>query len=55
MEAKSEQTLECAKCNTVASDDTKERPECGQPWSDETKRHVSVSIKMPEGLGGGVL
>jgi RNA polymerase subunit RPABC4/transcription elongation factor Spt4 len=55
MESKSEQTLECEECNAVAPDDAKECPECGRPWSDETKRHVSVSITMPEGLGGGVL
>ena len=55
-------TIQCHSCDNLV--DTPEEvasypdgncPQCGNQWTAETKRHTSITVTMPQSMGGGTL
>jgi predicted RNA-binding Zn-ribbon protein involved in translation (DUF1610 family) len=58
----SEEKLQCHNCDNVV--DTPEEvasypdgncPDCGEPWTADTKRHTKITVTMPQAAGGSTL
>ena len=58
----STELIHCANCGNAV--DTPEEllsypsgncPDCGESWTDETKRHTKITVTMPQSADGGVM
>jgi len=58
----SSDTLHCGNCPNIV--DTPEEiasypngncPDCGQPWTGVERRNTSISVTMPQSMGGSTL
>ena len=53
-EVQSEEKLECENCESLVNANEPVCSECHEPWSENTKQHVSVTVTVPS-IGGHIL
>ena len=58
----SKDMIQCHHCDNlvdtpeeIASYPDGECPDCGNPWTAETKRHTSITVTAPEPISGSSL
>ena len=56
----SRDSIQCHNCDNlvdtpaeVATYPDGNCPDCGETWTDSTKRHTAITVTMPEAINGG--